>query len=159
MKSTIKFLGLLLMSALLLTSCEEDEAMDTNSKLEGTYKGKFMSNKTIETETVIFQNNGVFHMNLKSANTTSSIKGRYTYNVTTRSGVIQHENNTTEDFTCTNGEIHIGNNIYCNHADHKDGHHNNHLAGNHHENHKGNHKGNHNENHKNHKNHKGNHHN
>ncbi len=139
MKNLFKFLGLLLGGIFLTISCEKDGVMDTNSKLEGTYKGKFMSNCKTETEIVTFENNGVFKMCLKSANTTSTIEGRYTYDATTNSGVIHHENHTTEDFTCTNGEVHIGNNIYCNHTEHENGHSNNHSAGDHNGNHQGGH--------------------
>lgn len=123
------------MSTVLMTSCEKDETIVSNSKLEGTYKGKFLSSNITEIETVMFDNNGVFNISLESASTTSTIKGWYTYDAATKSGVIHHENNTTENFTCTDGEVHIGDNIYCNHPEHKTGHNNDHLAGDHNENH------------------------
>ncbi len=147
MKSTINFLGLLLMSTLFMTSCNKDEVVTTNSNFEGTYKGQFMINSTTETETVIFKNNGVFNISLKSANAISTIKGWYTYDTVTKLGVIHYDNNISEEFICTDGELHIGNNIYCNHAEHKNGHSNNHLAESHHKKHQKNHNSNHNENH------------
>ncbi len=157
MKKTFIFLVWLLISTVLITSCKKEGTTITNSKLEGTYKGQFMSNNTSETESIIFDNNGTFCIDLTSGNNTSSIKGWYTYDATTNSGVIHHENNASEDFTCNNGEVHIGNNVYCNHPEHETGHSNHHLAGSHHGNHHSNHHDNHHENH--HGNHHGKHHN
>ncbi len=124
----------LITGLLMLSSCSKDQnnnVVVSNNNLEGTYKGVFTKAKGHVTETVAFYHDKTFKMTQTSHSSSSTISGTYTYDAKTKSGILHHPNHQNEDFTCTDHEIHIGNNVYCNHAEHQNGHHNNHCAGNH----------------------------
>lgn len=130
-----------LIVVLTLSSCFKKNITVSNNTLNETFKAMFVEQTKQSIETIKFNNDKTFSIDIKKDNEVKKINGIYKYDAEKNTGILQFAN-TTETFICKNKELHIGNNTYCNHSEHKNGHKNNHFTGSHtHNNHNG---GNHN---------------